>query len=221
VKPTAVTSGRLAALAYEHIRNQILRRQLAPGTVLTESALAVTLKMSKTPIRRALVALHQEGLLELGPRRQMLVCGFSAARRRELREVREALEQITVARACHALSDDDLDYLRTLLRRQRRAAEADRQDEFIDLDEDMHLALATRAGLDLVPRLLRQLRGFVSLMQLNTRRDPGYLLQVFAEHERIIDAVEAHDEPAALEALRDHLHTSEYVAADAVDGKPG
>jgi DNA-binding GntR family transcriptional regulator len=130
-----------------------------------------------------------------------------------LREVREALEGLAITYACRDISDDDLDHLRTLLRRQRRAAEAGREDEFIELDEELHLTLASRAGLDLVPRLLRQLGGFVRLMQLNTRRDEGYMLRVLAEHEHIVDAVEARDEQAALAALRAHLHTSEYILA--------
>jgi DNA-binding GntR family transcriptional regulator len=111
------------------------------------------------------------------------------------------------------MSDDDLDQLRTLLRRQRRAAEAGREDDFLDLDEQLHVALAERAGLRLVPRVLRQLRGFVRLMQLNTRRDSSYLLRVYAEHEQLVDAIEDRDEQSALEALRKHLHTSEYIAA--------
>ena len=104
--------------------------------------------MSKTPIRHALLALQQEGLLELGPRRQLLVCGLPSARRTELREVREALEGLAMSYACREISDDDLDHLRTLLRRQRRAAEAGREDEFIELDEELHLTLAVagRAG---------------------------------------------------------------------------
>ncbi|HEV7662405.1 MAG TPA: GntR family transcriptional regulator [Chloroflexota bacterium] len=213
VVSTTAGAGRLSAQAYDTIREQILRRQLPAGSVLAEDALAVTLGMSKTPVRQALLALHQEGLLELGPRRQMQVCSVPPARRQELREVREALERISVSYACRDLSDDDLDHLRTLLRRQRRAAEAGRVDEFIDLDEELHLTIAARCGLDLVPRMLRQLRGFVRLMQLNTRREEGYLLRVLAEHERIVDAIEARDEDAAYDALREHLHTNEYVQA--------
>ncbi len=204
-------AGRLSSEAYERVRAQILHRQLPPGTVLSESALAASLGMSKTPIRNALLALQQEGLLELGRRRQLLVCGLPSARRQELREVREALEGLAITYACRDISDDDLDHLRTLLRRQRRAAEAGREDEFIELDEELHLTLASRAGLDLVPRLLRQLRGFVRLMQLNTRRDHGYMLRVLAEHERIVDAVEARDESTAQLALRAHLRTNEYI----------
>jgi DNA-binding GntR family transcriptional regulator len=206
-----VGAGRLTASAYEFVRSEILRRRYLPGTLLTEGALATELGMSKTPIRHALRALHQEGLLELGPRRQMIVCREPPAQRHELVEVREALERIAILHACRSMSDEELDQVRTLLRRQRRAAEAGREDDFVELDEELHITLAERAGLRLVPRVLRQLRGFVRLMQLNTRRDSGYLLRVYAEHERLVDAVEAHDEAAAIEALREHLHTNEYI----------
>src|ERR1700720_221176 len=104
---TAAGAGRLSSEAYEQVRSQILRRQLAPGTVLSEAALAAALGMSKTPIRHALLALQQEGLLELGPRRQLLVCGLPSARRTELREVREVLEGLAIAYACRQISDDD------------------------------------------------------------------------------------------------------------------
>ena len=215
---TAAGGGRLTAEAYEQLRAQILHHQLPPGTVLSEAGLAAALGMSKTPIRHALLALQQEGLLELGPRRQLLVCGLPGARRHELREVREALEGLAITHACRDISDDDLDHLRTLLRRQRRAAEAGREDEFIELDEELHLTLAARAGLDLVPRLLRQLGGFVRLMQHNTRRDHGYMLRVVGEHEQIVDSVEARDEQAALAALRAHLRTSEYILTASMGG---
>ena len=202
---------RLTASAYEYVRSAILGHRYPPGTVLTEGALAAHLGVSKTPVRHALRALHQEGLLELGPRRQMLVCEVPSTQHHELLELREALERIALTHACRDMDEDDFDHLRTLLRRQRRAAEAGRADAFIELDEELHIALAERSGLRLVPRVLRQLRGFVRLMQRNTRRDPGYLLRVLAEHECLVDAVEARDGAAAIAALHTHLHTSEYV----------
>ena len=208
---TDAGAGRLTASAYEYVRSAILGHRYPPGTVLTEGALAAHLGVSKTPVRHALRALHQEGLLELGPRRQMLVCEVPSTQHHELLEVREALERIALTHACRDMDEDDFDHLRTLLRRQRRAAEAGRADAFIELDEELHIALAERSGLRLVPRVLRQLRGFVRLMQRNTRRDPGYLLRVLAEHECLVDAVEARDGAAAIAALHTHLHTSEYV----------
>src|SRR5919109_4498436 len=101
---SGVGAGRLTASAYEHLRSAILARRFPPGTVLTEGALAASLGVSKTPVRHALRALHQEGLLELGPRRQMLVCRVPPARRDELLEVRQALEQIALLHACRDMT---------------------------------------------------------------------------------------------------------------------
>ena len=112
------------------------------------------------------------------------------------------------------MSDDDLDHLRTLLRRQRRFAEAGEDDDFVDCDEEMHIAISARSGLQLVPQFLNQLRGFVRLMQMRARRDPGHLFRVLEEHVRLVDAIEQRDEEGALAALADHLHTSEYIIAD-------
>jgi DNA-binding GntR family transcriptional regulator len=214
VTATDAGAGRLTVEAYEYLRSAILAHQYPPGTVLTEATLAAHLGVSKTPIRHALRALYQEGLLELGPRRQMLVCDVPPTQHHELVELREALERIAVVHACRDMRDDDFDHVRTLLRRQRRAAEAGNSDDFIDLDEELHVALAERSGLRLVPRVMRQLRGFVRLMQRNTRRDPGYLLRVLDEHECLVDALESRDESAALQALHSHLHTSEYVLTE-------
>jgi DNA-binding GntR family transcriptional regulator len=182
--------------------------------VIDEESIASSLGMSKTPVRSALHALRQEGLLEAGPRRQSVVRNLSPVQRTELVAVREALERIAVSHACRYMEDDDFDHLRTLLRRQRRFAEAEEVDDFVDCDEDMHIAIAARSGLQLVPQFLNQLRGFVRLMQMTTRRDPGHMFQGLEEHVRLVDGIEARNEEQALAALAHHLHTSEYVIPD-------
>jgi DNA-binding FadR family transcriptional regulator len=40
---------------------------------------------------------------------------------------------------------------------------------------------------------------------------------VLAEHEAIVDALEKRDEKLALQALSDHLHTSEYTLTSGPD----
>jgi GntR family transcriptional regulator, rspAB operon transcriptional repressor len=201
---------RLSERAYDRLRRGILNGEFPAGTVVSDGQVAEGLGMSKTPVRQALKLLAQEGLLETGRRRQPVVRGISPDQREEVLEIREALERIAVTHACRAMALDDVDQLRLSLFRQRRAAEAGDESTFIDLDEDFHLALARGAGLPTLERLLAQLRGFVRLMRLGTVRDEGHLFHVLAEHERIVDAVEQRDENAALAALTEHLHTSEY-----------
>ena len=73
------------------------------------------------------------------------------------------------------------------------------------------MTLAERAGLRLVPRVLRQLRGFVRLMRLDSGRHPTYMAEVLVEHEALVEALERHDPNAAAAALAHHLHRSHYT----------
>jgi DNA-binding GntR family transcriptional regulator len=111
---------------------------------------------------------------------------------------------------------EEIDYLRLLLMRQRRAAETEGEDRFIDLDEEFHLRIAEGARLPLLHRFLSQIRGFVRLMRVQARRDPSHMLEVLAEHEGIVDALERRDVDAALAALSSHLHTWSYAGREEV-----
>jgi DNA-binding GntR family transcriptional regulator len=206
--------GRLMEQAYAHVRDGILRGQFPVGSVLAEEEIAASLGASRTPVRQALGLLLQEGLVEVGSRRQLVVRGFTAEQRAEILLLREALEGVAVQRACEVMEIDDIDYLRLILIRQRRAAEDGREDDFIDLDEEFHLRIVEGARLPILHRLLGQLRGFVRVVRLGSARSSAVLSQVVAEHEEIVDALGRRDADAALAALRDHLYKSDYAIAE-------
>jgi GntR family transcriptional regulator, rspAB operon transcriptional repressor len=200
----------LGERAYHHVRNEILRGQLTAGSIVAEGPVAAELGISKTPVRQALQSLRREGLLEVGPRRQLIVRALSPEHRREVVDVRVALESLSVRRACETMTLQQIDYLRLLLMQQKRAVDAGDEDTFIELDEQFHLHIAAAAGLPLVERFLSQLRGFVRVMRLGTTRPPGHLEVVYAEHELIADMLEARRPARAVKALREHLERADY-----------
>ncbi|MFT6293427.1 MAG: DNA-binding GntR family transcriptional regulator, partial [Ilumatobacter sp.] len=63
----------LAERAYDEIRRLIIRLDLAPGDVVREADLQVTLDMSRTPIREALQRLARDHFVTVIPRRGMFV----------------------------------------------------------------------------------------------------------------------------------------------------
>ena len=199
--------GKLTDRAYQHVRMAILTGRFPTGSVLAEGAVAAELGISKTPVRQALQMLSQDGLLEVGKRRQLIVRGFTPEHRDEILEIREALESIAVRHACARMSVDEIDYLRLLVMRQRRAIDAGNDDRFVELDEEFHLRIAGGSGLAIVTRILGQLRGFVRVMRLGSSRvrDPRIAID---EHETILEAIEARDEAAATAALHAHLRNA-------------
>jgi DNA-binding GntR family transcriptional regulator len=196
--------------AYEFVRGEILRGRLPVGAVVAEGPVAEQLGISKTPVRQALKSLQREGLLDVGPRRQLIVRGFTTEHRREVLEVRLALESLAVRRACETMTIEQIDQLRLLLLQQKRAADAGDDETFIELDERLHLQIAAGADLPVVEGFLRQLRGFVRVMRLGTTRSPGHLRAVHDEHHTIVDLIEARKPARAVKALRDHLEQRDY-----------
>jgi len=201
---------KLADTAYTRLREGILRGDPPPGSILDQRQLAETLDSSRTPVREALRRLLQEGLVEVGSRRQLIVRDFTPKHRREIQYLRGALEPVAVRRACEVMEVDDLDQLRLDLMKQRRAAREGLNEEFLDLDERFHLRIADGAHLPILRAFLGQLGGFVRVATLGAKRPPDVLQQIVGEHERIVDAIEARDADAAVAALEDHLGRGDY-----------
>jgi GntR family transcriptional regulator, rspAB operon transcriptional repressor len=191
--------------AYAIIRSAIVRGELRPGTVLGEAELAATLGISRTPVRGALKMLLNEDLVQSGPRRQILVRGVTPEQRREVLLIREALEHVAVREACRLMDIEEMDELRLILIRQRRAANEGALEDFIELDDQFHLGIARGARLPILERFLGQIRAISRLMGLRAVTREGRFEAVIKEHERIVAALEARDPDAALKALDAHL----------------
>ncbi|MCX7901965.1 MAG: GntR family transcriptional regulator, partial [Burkholderiaceae bacterium] len=74
------------------LRELIVSGQLRPGQRIAELALVERLGVSRTPVRAALAALHEEGLLEALPGGGYVVRAFSEADIHDAIELRGTLE---------------------------------------------------------------------------------------------------------------------------------
>ena len=70
----------------------IIRLELKPGSLISESELMSTLHFGRTPIREALRALAHEKLVEVYPRRGMFVSNVDVQNLSAISEVRSVLE---------------------------------------------------------------------------------------------------------------------------------
>jgi len=191
--------------AYAVLRTAILRGALPAGTLLNEADIGAELGISRTPVRAALQSLLQEELIEVGARRQLYVRTIPPSSRREVILLREALEQITVREACEVMTLEEIDELRLILIRQRRAAEQGDVERFIELDDQFHIGIAAGARLPTAQRFLEQIRALIRMMGLRAATRQGRMSEVLDEHEAIVAALEARDADAALGRLTDHL----------------
>jgi DNA-binding GntR family transcriptional regulator len=194
-----------AGAVLEALRSDIVDGRLAPGAALDEVTLAETYDVSRTPVREALRVLRSEGLLVPGPRRQHLVVDVSAGHRREIAQVRIALEGLAAVEACARLEPADLDPLRFSLITQRRLAQASDRDGFLRADEEFHLALVAVARMPTVHHLLSQLGAFIRLARAHEPTGRTHMLGLVEEHTQLVDLLEERSPTPLRTALERHI----------------
>lgn len=183
----------------------ILSGVTAPGTPLDEVVLAEQHSVSRTPVREALRRLQSDGLLESGPRRQLLVVDVSPEHRREITTLRVALEGAAAAAACELRDEDDLDRLELLLLKQHRAADAGDAETFLRLDEEFHLALAGAARMPTLSRMLAQLGAFVRLGRLGEATTTPHMLGLVDEHAELVSLLRSRRAARLRSTLATHI----------------
>ena len=72
---------------YEYISNQIRDETLKPGEKINENVICETLKISRTPVREALIQMANDGYIEQIPRRGFVVKSISLERVHNIYEI--------------------------------------------------------------------------------------------------------------------------------------
>lgn len=138
--PGSAGPASLADQAYLELRELIVTLELPPGALVKEPELVERLGIGRTPVREALRRLSQEKLIEVYPRRGMVVTTVDVRDLARLCEVRAVLEPEAARLAAERATQADLDTIAELL--TELAARRRRDDRaLIDLDRRIHASV--------------------------------------------------------------------------------
>lgn len=201
--------GRAADRAHAHLRDQILRGTLAPGTMLSENELAASLSMSRTPVRAALTRLQDEGWVTIYPQRGALVRELSEREVRETADVRHALESAGIQRSDPVRREQLALLLAENVDEQAAALERDDFPAFTTLAMRFHRAFVEMSGnavmLSIYDRLQDQQQ--LSIVR-SSRRITDEPARILAEHRTLLDDARRGDWAAFGIHLHDHQSRS-------------
>jgi DNA-binding GntR family transcriptional regulator len=127
------------------LRTAILRGTLPPGRRLFEPALARELGVSRTPVREALRALEQEGLLQRAPGRGIVVVEINAEDVEEIYTMKAVLEGMAVRLACQRARERDFERLHRFVDEMEALAEREEIGPYAAVSREFHAALIRAA----------------------------------------------------------------------------
>lgn len=192
--------------AYEFIKKKILNCEYAPGLHLNEQQLCEDMDgISRTPVRDAVSRLEQEGLLNILPKKGIIVSELRISDINRIFEVRLLLEPYVLQRYGNRLDPDRLAYFSQVMSDHTKVP----YGSFYDLDDQFHGFIMSAMN----NRYLFDTYQNINNMNQRLRTMSGNLVanrlaDTFTEHTLIINACRRHDWEGAAEAMTRHLEAS-------------
>lgn len=106
--------GSLAEQAYRLLEEQLVTLKLPPGELIAEKDLMDKAGIGRTPVREAIQRLSTQGLLQVLPRKGLMVTPVRRSDLTQIIEARRVLERLMVVKAAERASPDQRQALRLL-----------------------------------------------------------------------------------------------------------
>jgi DNA-binding GntR family transcriptional regulator len=196
---------------YDTIRDEILSLQLEPGQLLDETSLAERFRMSRSPVREALIRLAGDDLVVTLANRSTIVAPIDIQSFPKYVEALDIAQRMNTRLAAELRSEADL---KTIAARQRdfiSAVKSGRHLAMSEANKTFHMAIAA-AGRNpylaaFYDRLLNQGRRMLHLhFRYLEEGNEGHLLT--EEHDEMLAAIRDRDVERA-DTLA-HAHTRQF-----------
>lgn len=176
-----------------------------PGDYLNTASLMDGLALGRTPINHALHRLATEGLVQIIPRKGVMVSPLSIDDALELIDVRLANESLCARLAAAKITKPELQRLKDLTREFDAAILRRKLTEVMNLDRLFHEQIALAARNQMLAEILKVLHARSQRFWAISLTAEGHLSEVQVEHDAIIKAMARHDPEAAAAAVKDHV----------------
>ena len=189
----------------ELIKEWVFSRKLAAGDRINEKALAERLGISRGPIREALQALRQEGLVEIIPNRGAFLRTLSLKEVLDLYDIRAGLAHSAGRLLVQRISDQDLAVLQAMHDKMVWAVANDEPLVFFRKNLAFHdllfKAAKNKALLEMVTVIEKRVMLYLHREATETRM----LKDSNAQHQEILACIAAGDSQGTAEAFMQHV----------------
>lgn len=188
------------------IRNDVLTGWYKPGDAIRQEDIVARYKVSRTPVREALIQLEQEGLVTTTPN-----CGARVAAQAPdsihglLIPMRRVMEAYALRMTFDSLGEEDFQKWDAILEAMRSACERKDYVSLAEQDIAFHRSIIERANEPSLIRIWSTLVGQVRTYFLRSHAEYADVLDVYREHAAIVAKFRTGDRDAAVDFLANRI----------------
>ena len=214
----------LQGQAEQAIRQMILTHRFTPGSHINVEDLCSDLKVSRTPVVKALKKLEKQGLVQHQQHRGYLMAEMTLSMAVQLYQVREILESEAGRWAARHIDDGALNRLEAILERQRAVVVDGDLLGYSRSDFEFHHEIYSATGNWILIELLNLIKSRARPLAVDISPLLGVLYQA---HVEIFRALKAKDAEVAARLMGEHtasvrrliVSKMSVTEADPDDGK--
>jgi DNA-binding GntR family transcriptional regulator len=188
----------------EKIYIAVLEQRLPPNTKLSEPKLCESLGVGRMKVRRALLLLADQGIVDLRSNRGAFIACPSSDDSEDIFGARLALEPNIAHQVVAVAEEKDYAKLEELISLEQNAFNRGERSEAIRLSGEFHVQIAATTGNNVLTKMVRELVTRTSLIvgmfgSASTASCPEH------EHPEILESLRRGDAVKASDLMRQHL----------------
>ena len=190
--------------ALRMLKDNIVRLELKPGSLVSENELATEMGLSRTPVREALIELSKVKIVEIYPQRGSAIARIDCHMVEEAKFMRRVLECAVIELDCALADAKAINMLQENVRLQQFYLENYYAETLTDLDNQFHRLLFEIAQKPQVYTLMDTISihfDRVRSMALTTVKNT----KIVQDHQALMTAVAQKDAVRARALMEAHL----------------
>jgi DNA-binding GntR family transcriptional regulator len=191
--------------AYKTIKEKIIFLELKPGEKIFENALAESLKVSRTPVREALLMLEHEKLVVCNDSMGFIVRRFSARDIEEYFALRNAIEEFVIALVVEKITEEEIAALRENVSEGEKIIREGDIRSIIRCETEFHELLYRAAKSDVLFETISGLVDKFHWFRALALSVPTAAASSLSHHKKIIAFIEEKNVKGFKKMMRLHL----------------
>ncbi len=199
---------RLSEMAYDAIKKSILTTdvyQMPDEGRIDERKLALSLGVSRTPLRESINRLVTEGFLKVVPRKGVYVIRKSKREIIEILRVRSALEGMAARLATEHFTEKEIRMMRRIFSPFNPSNVEKRILKYSNANIKFHEVVLKTSRCEKLIELAGNLFDHMRMIRFRTISFGERARKSVIEHSRIIEALEKRDADLAERRMREHI----------------
>jgi DNA-binding GntR family transcriptional regulator len=197
----------MSEFIYEHLKKSILSNELTANQRINEVNLSKYFKVSRTPVREAILRLEAKGFVKIDSHRRVLVKEVSYKELIEIFQVLGALDRLAITLAVDNLKSKQIDKLERLSQKMEKSCKIETIEKYFEYNEAFHDEIWKAVPNNLLHEILCSVRDKMqryTYARIYAFKKPGALKRSLMQHKELVEAIRKKDKENLKDMIVQH-----------------